>query len=274
MSSLIQRLLTAVVLIPVVVWLVLIAPDSVFMGVLSVIFFITAYEWSALSGENRPLIKIVVGVVFVIVAYATSMLSGDILHNVFMSSLVFWLLMIFLIIAMPQMLLNMKITCSVMLLMGFLIISVTFASLLQLRLAFDQGSDLLMYLLLLIWTADSGAYFAGRAFGKHKLAPTISPGKSIEGVFGGFLACLILSYFAAAYFRTSNDVTFIALSLFVAFISVYGDLFESLIKRRAGVKDSGNILPGHGGMLDRIDSLIAAGPVFVACLLLSNLFAV
>ena len=129
-----------------------------------------------------------------------------------------------------------------------------------------------MYLLLLIWITDSGAYFAGRALGRHKLSPIISPGKSIEGVVGGLLSCLMFSFFAASYFAIDGRSFFMLMSLFVAFISVYGDLFESLIKRRAKVKDSGNILPGHGGMLDRIDSLVAAGPVFLLSILLSEMF--
>ena len=124
--------------------------------------------------------------------------------------------------------------------------------------------QLVLYLILLVASADTGAYFAGKAFGKNKLAPELSPGKTKEGMLGGLTGALVLSVFAAGYFAlpAQDWFYFIALSVAVALISVAGDLFESLIKREAGQKDSGNILPGHGGILDRIDGLLAALPLF------------
>jgi phosphatidate cytidylyltransferase len=124
--------------------------------------------------------------------------------------------------------------------------------------------QLVLYLILLVASADTGAYFAGKAFGKNKLAPELSPGKTKEGMLGGLMGALVLSVFVAWYFAlpAQDWFYFIALSVAVALISVAGDLFESLIKREAGQKDSGNILPGHGGILDRIDGLLAALPLF------------
>jgi phosphatidate cytidylyltransferase len=180
----------------------------------------------------------------------------------------FWLITVAMLITIPNVLMGVNANVVTLSLLGAVIISSTWLSLYLLRISCTDGNSLLMYLLLLIWIADSGAYFAGRAFGKHKLAPAISPGKSIEGVLGGLIACFIFSYFALEYIGYSSSVVFLAISLTVAFVSVYGDLFESLMKRKAGVKDSGSILPGHGGVLDRLDSLIAAGPFFVACLYL------
>jgi phosphatidate cytidylyltransferase len=180
----------------------------------------------------------------------------------------FWSMAVIMLIIIPNVLMDVKTNVVVLSILGIFIISSTWLSLYLLRTSFTDGNTLLMYLLLLIWTADSGAYFAGRAFGKHKLAPVVSPGKSIEGVLGGLIACFIFSYFASEYIGYSSSVVFLAISLTVAFVSVYGDLFESLMKRKAGVKDSGSILPGHGGVLDRLDSLIAASPFFVACLYL------
>jgi len=125
-----------------------------------------------------------------------------------------------------------------------------------------------MFLLLLIWVTDSGAYFSGRLFGKHKLSAVISPGKTIEGVLGGLIYSLLLVYAAITMKIFQHSSALVWVSLIVAFVSVYGDLFESVLKRRAGVKDSGNLLPGHGGILDRIDSLIPAAPLFLGFVLL------
>jgi phosphatidate cytidylyltransferase len=135
---------------------------------------------------------------------------------------------------------------------------------------FERGGWLLLYLLTLVWVADIGAYFSGKRFGRHKLSPTISPGKTWEGVAGGLLLNLL---WASLIFKLSDGWgltygAFIALSLLTSALSVVGDLYESILKREAGLKDSGSILPGHGGMLDRIDSVIAATPVFLGGLIL------
>ncbi|MEW4982441.1 MAG: phosphatidate cytidylyltransferase [Cycloclasticus sp.] len=273
MSSLVQRLLTAAVLIPVVVWLVMFSPDMAFISILSIIIIIAAYEWGALSGLKSNFKKYVLAGVVVLLSHGLTVLSVDVTHYLMYTSLFFWSLVIVLIIVKPQFLLDVKINQPLMLLLGIIVVSLTFISLCQIRFGFVYGPDLLMYLLLLIWIADSGAFFAGRAFGKHKLSPIISPGKSIEGVVGGLLACLLFAFLGANHFAVESAASFILISVYIAFVSVFGDLFESLMKRRANVKDSGAILPGHGGILDRIDSLIAAAPVFVACVLLTKMFS-
>jgi phosphatidate cytidylyltransferase len=130
---------------------------------------------------------------------------------------------------------------------------------------FVQGGWLLLYLLSLVWVADIGAYFSGRKFGQRKLAPNISPGKTWEGVAGGIVLnlCWILIIFQ---FSNGWDIAlwqFLLIGLVTSIISVVGDLYESILKREALVKDSGKLLPGHGGVLDRIDSVIAATPVFI-----------
>lgn len=131
---------------------------------------------------------------------------------------------------------------------------------------FSYGPWLLLYLLSLVWVADTGAYFAGKKFGKNKLAPAISPGKTLEGVAGGVVANIL---WISLIFSLNDGwgiqyPYFLLLSLVTSLISVVGDLYESVLKREAGFKDSGKILPGHGGVLDRIDSIIAATPVFIA----------
>ncbi|MCC8364595.1 phosphatidate cytidylyltransferase [Lysobacter sp. A6] len=128
----------------------------------------------------------------------------------------------------------------------------------------NNGHRWLLIALLVIWAADTGAYFAGRRFGKHKLSPRISPNKTIEGLVGGMLASLVVAL-AAAPFAGATVAQMPAIALVVVVtvgFSVVGDLFESLLKRHVGAKDSGDLIPGHGGILDRIDSVLAALPVF------------
>ena len=135
-----------------------------------------------------------------------------------------------------------------------------------------HGPWILIYILTLVWVADIGAYFAGRRFGRHKLAPGISPGKTWEGVFGGIAlnALWISLVFALSQGWGMDYPVFLLLGLATSAISVVGDLYESILKREAGMKDSGRLLPGHGGVLDRIDSVIAAAPVYLSGLFLAG----
>ena len=136
----------------------------------------------------------------------------------------------------------------------------------------DSGPWQVMFLLVLVWSADSGAYVAGRKFGAHKLALRISPGKTWEGVLGGMLFAVVPAVLAGLYWYegTGPLAVFLVVCLFTVAFSIVGDLLESLLKRQAHVKDSGRLLPGHGGILDRIDSLTAAAPVYVAGMVVSG----
>jgi phosphatidate cytidylyltransferase len=162
---------------------------------------------------------------------------------------------------------------------GALTLAACWLALYELRLA---GAALLVSCMAIVWLADIGAYFAGRRFGRHKLAPRVSPGKTWEGVAGGVVAVLAAAAIAAATLPAGPDspvfsswvaaragwAAAVAVLAALAALSVVGDLYESLLKRLAGVKDSGSILPGHGGVLDRIDALI---PTMPGCLLLLQL---
>ena len=130
-----------------------------------------------------------------------------------------------------------------------------------------NGHVWLLTALAIVWAADSGAYFAGRKFGRRKLSPRISPNKTVEGLLGGALAGVLVGVAGAAIAGTApSKLAAVAVAaLVVVLFSVVGDLFESLLKRHAGVKDSGNVIPGHGGLLDRMDSVLAALPAFVLC---------
>lgn len=122
---------------------------------------------------------------------------------------------------------------------------------------------------ILLWVNDTGAYLTGRSFGKHKLAPSISPGKTIEGFIGGVLLALVAAYFMADFVDALTQTQWLVVALIIGVFSNAGDLVESLLKRSCGVKDSGNILPGHGGILDRFDGILLAVPVILAYLLLT-----
>src|SRR5690606_17335644 len=126
----------------------------------------------------------------------------------------------------------------------------------------EHGPAVMLFLLLLVVAADVGAYFAGRRFGRNKLAPRVSPGKTWEGVIGGLLGAALIALAGGAWFGVPL-VPFVALCVVAVLASIVGDLTESLFKRHAGVKDSGTLLPGHGGVLDRVDSVTAAAPVFL-----------
>lgn len=139
---------------------------------------------------------------------------------------------------------------------------------------FMHSPSYLISVMAIVWVADIGAYFAGKVFGKHKLAPSISPGKSWEGAIGGWVAVLLLAAITTTYAALSDTfatklqskwgwIGFFAVMTLIVITSIVGDLFESLLKRRAGMKDSSNLLPGHGGVLDRIDALIPVLPLAV-----------
>lgn len=125
-----------------------------------------------------------------------------------------------------------------------------------------NGKTLLVYLLFLIWASDIGAYVTGKRLGKHKLIPQVSPGKSWEGTLGGYFLAMIVTCVGFVYFKPSSMVLWFVLALLTVTISIFGDLFISILKRRCHLKDTGTLIPGHGGVLDRLDSMIAALPLF------------
>ena len=151
---------------------------------------------------------------------------------------------------------------------GWLVFS-SFCISMHILLCYYQSAGMIVFLLLVVWSSDIGAYLFGRLLGRHKLASKISPNKTIEGAlagmisacFGGWLAFVILLNDRFIAKLTLNQVELIA--LIIGAFSIIGDLFESMLKRKAKVKDSGNLLPGHGGVYDRIDSLVASAPIYV-----------
>lgn len=254
------RLLTAAILIPLVIWGVLALPAHYFSLLLAAAVAQAAWEWSGLAGITRLFWRsLYVALLLLILWWANTLAPPLILA----AAVAGWLLATVMVVYHPAgvTLLSRR---SVAVVAGIGVLVPAWIAVVQLH-ALPQGPYAVLFLMVLVWSADGAAYFAGRRWGTTRLAPSISPGKTWAGVWGALAAALLLAPIAgiAAGLEQPRLVWFIVLCLATVMLSVVGDLFESIYKRIRGVKDSGRLLPGHGGMLDRIDSLTAAAPVFV-----------
>ncbi len=290
-----QRVITALVLLPLVLILVFRLPLELFAFAVAGILVLGAREWGRFTSAEKtaPLTAMLsyFGCAVVVwqlappfafwpsLSWPQWLWSGDNLPLLILSlAVLFWLLSPLLLWFYPQRAGWWRASQAGRQALGILLLLATWIALISLRKVgnlYDplKGALIIFYVLLLVWAADVGAYIAGKAFGKHKLAPSVSPGKTWQGFFGGLGLALIIGHFAAQLFGLSSNSEwgFRALVLLTIIASVLGDLIESLCKREAGIKDSGTIFPGHGGMLDRIDSLLAAAPVFALGALLLEL---
>jgi phosphatidate cytidylyltransferase len=270
-----QRIITALVIAPLFL-LGLFATNifgfSLFLGV---IVAIGGWEWARIAGLTDTSLRLIFAAVIVSALYFSWWLSPLAVLGV---AALWWMVALWLVLNFPA--------SSVIwdplwfrLLAGVLVLVPAWKALVSLRsgvisVAPDISTVwLILYIFLVVWAADIGAYFAGKNFGQRKLAPDVSPGKSVEGVIGGLLAVSLLPFVAMPLLQISPAQTLILwlITLSTALVSVLGDLLESLGKRVAGIKDSSQILPGHGGILDRIDSVTAAGPVFVLLAMVTGL---
>jgi phosphatidate cytidylyltransferase len=251
-----QRIITALLLAPLAVLVILWTPHTVTMAVFAVLVVAGAWEWAAFPGWNAAPARLAYAglMAAAIGALWTSLPESPQLDVVIKIAMVWWLAALAWIAFMP-----MRMNRAIAAVAGFLVLLPAWLALVRLH-----GTDphLVLFLVLVVVAADVGAYFAGRAFGKHKLAPRVSPAKTWEGVFGGLAASAAMAG-VGVYWFDATPGPFLALCLVVVVASIVGDLTESLFKRHAGLKDSGSLLPGHGGVLDRVDSVTAAAPVFV-----------
>ena len=263
-----QRILTAIPLAAFVCWIIFFQPTSVFFYFVLFIVLIAAYEWARLSAVQNIYIRGAYALLITVVTWAVQQhATGYISWAIFIAVMWWFSITFYLKFAVPKAPdSDLKIE---KLLVAFLVLPAAAFAMQKIH-AFQgglymHGPALLFYALSLVWVADIGAYFSGKKFGKNKLAPKISPGKTKEGLLGAVIATSIYTLAASFYFDLSRDraIMLVMLSVIVTFISVTGDLYISFLKREAGLKDSGNILPGHGGMLDRVDSVLAAMPVFL-----------
>ncbi|EGV18736.1 phosphatidate cytidylyltransferase [Thiocapsa marina] len=263
-NALKRRTITALSLVPLVIAAVLWLPTPAFALVLAGVLMLAAVEWCTLAGLTRPIARAL---------YPTSILGVMALVWIwpqaqpwfFGLSALWWVVQAF---ALPQIreIPRVEGVQWSLLPAGFLVLVGPWAALIHLHGLPDSGPALVLFLLFLMWTADSMAYFVGRAWGdgRAKLAPVLSPGKTRVGVYGAIVGAAVCGLAFSRILSASPTATLLILLVcgVAVVISIVGDLYESLLKRRRGLKDSSHLLPGHGGMLDRIDSLTAAAPVF------------
>lgn len=265
-----QRVLTAVVLASVLLWAIFAWPAPAFNVLLCLIGFLAAREWIQLSFGSDTLSWGGSAGFTAVLAWALFSLDHSIwTQNIAFVATALWLTMSVWLFASQHEQETAQHLRIGRLLLGALVIFSTVICLSWLRDSAAGSPVLLLYAFCIVWAADIGAYFAGRRFGQHKLAPGISPGKTWEGAVGGMLAVLVLFVIGFLFLDAlhGNALALCLATLVAGVYSVIGDLMESALKRRAGVKDSGTLLPGHGGVLDRIDSILAAAPIFVALLI-------
>lgn len=275
-----QRLLTALILVPVALYCVFGLPLHWFAVAITALMTAAAWEWSPLMGLKRQISRILY------TASVTALLSlllwlvpvGDVWQQDSLNPLfyyitiigcIWWLVATVLVIKYPASRRAWSRTRSIVGVFGYLIFIPSWVALLTIR-SIDYAAEPLfggfavLFVLLLVWAADVGAYFAGVKYGRNKLMPAVSPGKTLEGLVGGIALAFVVMLVVAHWAKIPVDQFggYYLAGLITVIASVFGDLNESMFKRCAGVKDSGSLLPGHGGILDRIDSLTAALPIF------------
>lgn len=263
------RVITAIVLLAVFLPVTLFAPVGAFGALIAFVLVFAAWEWARLLkiGGAGPVIYALVAAVALV---ASTGLGSEFQppRSLLEAAVIFWVLAgPFVLVRKPA--LAKGAWRAFLLLAGVVVFAACWHALVAARAI---GVSFVLSLMLVVWLADIGAYFAGKAFGRHKLAPAISPGKTWEGAIGGWLAVLIVAsaaiglhafeptLYSALLERLGAARMLATLTVLVVF-SVIGDLFESMLKRQAGVKDSSGLLPGHGGVLDRIDALLPVLPL-------------
>ena len=269
------RVLTAVVLLPVALLVLFVFPEDAFAFSVGLVVLIGAWEWIRLSGVVNRLVTLNLLLILagaLIWSYFLPLTHVPVLLSI---GCIFWIGASALVIIYPKSQKQLGGRC-MKLGFGLLVLMPAYVALLYLR-RHEAHVLLTAVLVTTIWAADVGAYFVGKQFGITKLAPHVSPGKSWAGLFGGMVVALILGVICVLIGRPVGHFfspivwsTLTAIIAITVLFSVLGDLFESLIKREQGVKDSSSLLPGHGGVLDRIDSLTAAAPIFALSMYLTG----
>ncbi|MCW8194286.1 phosphatidate cytidylyltransferase [Proteobacteria bacterium 005FR1] len=272
-----QRIITAIVLAAVLLAAVFFLPLSLFAILAAVVFVVGAWEWSRLahfSGAARAGFALAFALLIAACWWWVGFLrlGSEFVENrmtgISLLAVVWWLFATWLVKSYPA---HARFWSRrwEQTLMGLLVLVPTWAAIVFLR-AQPAGEWLILILVASVACADIGAFFVGRKWGKRKLAPSVSPGKSREGFAGGLASSVVFALVLAMVLGGGAHWWLLALIVPASLASVMGDLLESMLKRQRGIKDSGTILPGHGGILDRVDSITAAAPVFALAYLLSG----
>ncbi len=249
------RVLTALVLLGILLAALFVLPTKGGLALFALLLLLGAWEWAPFQGWTSPLARLGYCVIAAAVCYGCWHYPDAVPRRaVFTLAFAWWCFATLWILFFPR-----HVARPATEVAGLIVLVPTWLALAYLLTG--AGPSYVMYLLLLVWAADIGAYFAGRSFGRHALAPLVSPKKTWEGAAGGVALSLVIAAGGVVWFGWPA-LPFMALSLVTVVLSIVGDLTESMFKRNAGLKDSGSILPGHGGILDRIDSVTAAAPVF------------
>jgi phosphatidate cytidylyltransferase len=254
------RILTAAVLIAVLLVVVLWLPPVATVVALTAVVLVGAWEWSGFFPSRGAALRLLyVAVVAALLPLSwrfTATLEGTAV--VLSIAVLWWIVALAWIVFVPR-----RATRWSAALAGLLALVPAWVALSRLRLDVPRGGEWMLFVLILVWAADIAAFFVGRRFGKMRLAPEVSPGKTWEGALGGAAVSALVAIAGSGWFGVAPDV-FVPLCLIAVAFSIVGDLTESLLKRFAGIKDSGTLFPGHGGVMDRIDSVTGAAPVLFA----------
>lgn len=279
---LIPRIITALILAPLVIFATIKLSPDWFTLIYGIIILMAGWEWTQMIAMR----SIVHRIIFLGAMVATMVFFhywwmvlehlaqisnvqevrnySWLIETTVLLPILFWILVMILIRRNPVELLSLQLKTRYKALIGWFVLVSGWLFLSRLRLI--EAPEMMIYFFILIWTADIAAYFVGRKYGSTKLSPDISPGKTIAGFYGAMGSAVLCGIGFGLYYHAIviSFADMVMLSVLTVLVSIYGDLFFSLVKRMAGLKDSGGILPGHGGLLDRLDSMIAAAPIYYA----------
>ncbi len=291
-----QRIITALLLLPLAIVFLFYPSLQNFSFILVAVFALLAWEWSGLLETNSAIVKygFVAGALAIVGFFCYQLFDMGFYESpnhiflqkagiglldfypfkALMVGALLWVLAFVLVLMFPKGTKLWTRGAALRMLFGWVMLASAWLAVVMIRSSqyetdANYGGFLLLLMFLIIWGADVGAYFAGKTFGKHKLSPVVSPNKTWEGFFGGLILSLMVAYGLATYIGMPLPLKFfVPFVLILGIVSVIGDLFVSMLKRQAKVKDTSNILPGHGGILDRLDSTLSVAPFFVILLLL------
>ena len=273
-----QRIITGLILAPIAIGGIFFLPPFEFSVFIGFIIAVGGWEWANLAGFSKPIERVAFAVFISLLLYLSTLLNST---AILATSVLGWIGSFYLITQYPKKK-DLWEGPVRRLLIGVFVLVPAWTGLVTIRdidvlvygIQLVDVRYLILYIMFIVWGADVGAYFSGKAWGNKKLAPNVSPGKSWAGVYGGLATTALFAIIAALMLGMSllDTLLLIVITLATGVFSVVGDLLESMLKRHRGIKDSSQLLPGHGGVLDRVDSLTAAVPVLTFLLILVGWF--